>query len=203
MTTNTMAIKRGYMKETMARIDFFLANSDLIYKNAEVDPKYRINLNELRRKADEANMKIQEMNRIECEKLPLVEERKLDFEGYMKRMSEKFPELADPRCYMHPMREVPLEHLAVLYLSNNKDAVASYMKVRSQLHPDEKFYFPVATSMDYGWKMRGIPKGGAKDAPYYGQQEVIFYYLCSLVRHILISNLNFRQSRKPLGEIVA
>lgn len=34
---------------------------------------------------------------------------------YQRKMSARFPELADPRCYTHPMRPVPFEHLFVLY----------------------------------------------------------------------------------------
>lgn len=42
---------------------------------------------------------------------------KFDMTQYKKEMYEQFPELSDPRCFTHPMREVPVEHLEQLYNS--------------------------------------------------------------------------------------
>lgn len=39
----------------------------------------------------------------------------IDLESYKAKMSARFPELADPRCYTHAMRPVPFEHLYALY----------------------------------------------------------------------------------------
>ncbi|KAI5637839.1 hypothetical protein NE865_09494 [Phthorimaea operculella] len=63
------------------------------------------------------------------------------------------------------MRPVPSEEIEFIYKGLPGLARLEYLKKRNETKPEEKYYFEVTTSHDYGWRLKDSPFG--KNVPKY------------------------------------
>lgn len=69
------------------------------------------------------------------------------------------------------MRPVNPEHAEIIYKDTTNDGREHYLKIRSRMKPDEKYYYHQCSSWEYGWRLRDS-YFGKHTAPTHGRYHL-------------------------------
>jgi len=80
-----------------------------------------------------------------------------------------------PPLALRDMNQVDRKTLSKIYDGSSREGKGrySYLKVRSELNPENKYNFPVVSSWEYGWRLGDVIKVEDMKNPEFGRSRIV------------------------------
>lgn len=144
ITKDLDRIKEYYQHEEKARVKFYDKNKDLLQKHAKT------------LKPNKYNKLEQEYHQLmtQCSQhfdKPLLEPvQNVCSSSYNADLLKK---TKNPRGISDTVRKVSHKHLHILFTDDNNQGRKLYLKERSKIPPEDRYWFKKTTAFTYGWKL--------------------------------------------------